>query len=65
MICSEAEEFIIMLHLENLAYRNKEFANYLYDYYNTKAFNDRYSILLDKFLEPYALNTTEKSEEND
>ena len=65
MLYSEVEEFTIMLLLENLAYRNKGFLNYLYDKYDAKAFNNRYRELLDKFLEPYALNKTEKSEEND
>ena len=61
----EREEFIIMLLLENLAHRDKDFLNYMYDRYEAKVFNDRYKELLDKFLEPYALNKTEKSEEND
>ena len=65
MICSEVEEFTIMLLLENLARKNKDFLNYLYDKYDAKVFNNRYRELLDKFLEPYALNKTEKSEEND
>ena len=60
----EREEFIIMLLLENLAHRDKDFLNYMYDRYEAKVFNDRYKELLDKFLEPYALNKTEKSEEN-
>ena len=65
MSFGEREEFIIMLLLENLAHRDKDFLNYLYDNYDAKAFNNRYRELLDKFLEPYALNKTEKSEEND
>ena len=64
MSFGEREEFIIMLLLENLAHRDKDFLNYMYDRYEAKTFNDRYKELLDKFLEPYALNKTEKSEEN-
>ena len=65
MSFDEREEFIIMLLLENLSYRDKDFLNYMYNKYEAKVFNDRYKELLDKFLEPYALNKTEKSEEND
>ena len=65
MIYSEVEEFTVMLLLENLAHRDKDFLNYMYNNYEAKAFNARYKELLDKFLEPYALNKTEKSEEND
>ena len=64
MIYSEAEEFIIMLLLENNCFNNIRFSDYLKDNYNTKKFNERYKELLDNFLNEYALNKTEKSEEN-
>lgn len=64
MICSEAEEFIIMLLLENNCFNNIRFSDYLKDNYNTKKFNERYKELLDNFLNKYALDKTEKSEKN-
>lgn len=64
MIYSEAEEFIIMLLLENNCFNNIRFSDYLKDNYNGKKFNKRYKELLDDFLNEYALNKTEKSEEN-
>ncbi|MBO6243918.1 MAG: hypothetical protein J6O41_05065 [Clostridia bacterium] len=51
-----------MLHLEQLAKANKEFADYLDEYYDVDRFNARYIELLDDFLNPYALNKTEKSD---
>jgi len=62
MIHERMCEFSIMLHLEQLAKTNKEFADYLDEYYDVDRFNARYIELLDDFLNPYALNKTEKSD---
>ena len=59
------QEFIIMLLLERLSFKNEVFCKYLTKNFNTEAFNNRYKELLDNFLKPYALNKTEKSEEHD
>ena len=64
MICSEAEEFIILLLLENNCFNNIQFSDYIKKYYDVNKFNSRYMELLDSFLNEYALNKTEKSEEN-
>lgn len=58
----EKEEFIILLLLENNAYNNIQFSDYLKDKYDISKFNKRYMELLDDFLKEYALNKTEKSE---
>jgi len=62
----EREEFIIMLLIENQCKSgiSNELYSYISDNYDISAFNDRYRELLDKFLNDYALNKTEKSEEN-
>ena len=62
MSSKEKEEFIILLLLENNAYNNIHFADYLNDKYDTSKINKRYMELLDSFLKEYALNKTEKSE---
>ena len=64
MICSEAEEFIILLLLENNCFNNIQFSDYIKKYYDVNKFKCRYMELLDSFLNEYALNKTEKSEEN-
>ena len=64
---NDRQEFIIMLLIENrsfLADDNGNFFNYLKERYDLEKFNKRYLELLDKFLKPYALNNTEKSEIN-
>ena len=62
----EREEFIIMLLIENQCKSgiSNELYSYISDNYDTSAFNYRYRELLDKFLSNYAMNKTEKSEEN-
>ena len=63
---NDRQEFIIMLLIENRSFLadDKNFFNYLEERYDLEKFNKRYVELLDNFLEPYALNKTEKSEEN-
>lgn len=62
MIHEKMSEFVIMLLLERLAIDNRDFDDYFKSNYNLDKFNNRYAILLDEFLNPYALNKTEKSE---
>ena len=64
---NDRQEFIIMLLIENRSYcssDNGNFYHYLKEHYDLNKFNKRYMELLDKFMEPYALDNTEKSEEN-
>ena len=60
----EREEFIVLLLIENNCYNNIQFADYIKDKYDVSKFNNRYKELLDKFFNDYALNKTEKSDEN-
>ena len=60
----EKEEFIIMLLIENNCFNNIKFSDYIKKHYNIDKFNNRYMELLDNFFNEYALNKTEKSEEN-
>lgn len=62
MTTERMSEFTIMLFLEQLVLNNRDFNDYLHDYYNVDKFNIRYRELLDEFLNDYALNKTEKSE---
>ena len=64
MDSKEYEEFIIMLLIENrvLKANGSDFLDYLKERYSLKLFNKRYSELLDKFMNTYALNKTEKSD---
>lgn len=64
MTVDESNELIIMLLIENRSHANDGglFSEYITEYYNIEAFNDRYRELIDKFLSKYALNKTEKSE---
>ena len=64
MSSREKEEFIIMLLIENNCYNNIQFSDYIKEHYNIDKFNNRYIELLDDFFNEYALNKTEKSEEN-
>ena len=58
-------EFIIMLLIENRALGdNGDFLCFLKEHYDIKSFNKRYTQLLDEYMNQYALNKTEKSEEN-
>ena len=60
----EKEEFIILLLLENNCFNNIRFADYIENKYDSDRINKRYRELLDDFLNEYALNKTEKSEEH-
>lgn len=68
MGANDRQEFIIMLLLENRSYCSNDkgaFYEYLKEHYDIDKFSKRYMELLDKFMKPYALNNTEKSEEHD
>lgn len=60
----EKQEFIVLLLLENNCFNNLQFSDYISKYYDSKKINKRYKELLDDFLNEYALNKTEKSEEH-
>ena len=62
MTQEKMSEFIIMLLIEEACSRNEEYLEYVREHYNIKEFNTRYRILLDTFLNRYALNKPEKSE---
>ena len=62
MSLEEREEFITFLLIENNCYNNIKFSDYIKNNYNVSEFNKRYKELLDKFLNNYALNKTEKSD---
>ncbi len=64
MIPERLQEFITLLLLENNCFNDIKFSDYISDNYDIKKINMRYRILLDDFLNEYALNKTEKSEEN-
>ena len=67
MGANDKQEFIIMLLIENRSYCSKDggtFYDYLKEHYDLNKFNERYMELLDKFMKSYALNNTEKSEQN-
>lgn len=61
---NECIEFIVMLLIENRSHNDisGDFVSFLRKHYNMEKFNERYMILLDKFMYKYALNKTEKSD---
>ena len=62
MKAKERQEFIIMLLIENRSFFHDTFYEYLEENYDLYKFNIRYMKLLDKFMKPYALKKSEKSE---
>ena len=68
MTPNEYLELQTMLLIENRSYISNDggsFYDFIKGHYNLEKFNERYMELLDKFMKPYALNNTEKSEEHD
>lgn len=64
---NELLEFVILLLIENRSLRGyslkeDKFNEYIDRYSNVNKINKRYKQLLDKFLNNYALNKTEKSD---
>lgn len=59
---SELIEFIAMLLIENKCQKEEKFYEYFVINSDEGIFNRRYNILLDKFLNSYALIKAEKSE---
>lgn len=55
-------EFVTMLLIENRCNKEDKFYGYIEKNTNVEVFNKRYKQLLDKFLNDYALNKTEKSD---
>ena len=67
MGANDRQEFIIMLLIENRSYCSKDeriFYDYLKEHYDLNKFNERYMKILDDFMKTYALNNTEKYEQN-
>jgi len=62
MDINELVEFNVMLLIEKKAKEEDKFYEYFLRKANKKKFNARYQELLDKYLNLYALNKTEKSE---
>ena len=65
MGANDKQELIILLLLETKFHDREEYHEMFKKEYNCDKINDRFNELLDKFLNEYALNNTEKSEEHD
>ena len=64
MGANDKQELIILLLLEARFHDREDYYEMFGREYNCDKINDRFNELLDKFLNEYALNNTEKSEEN-
>jgi len=64
MGANDKQELIILLLLETRFHDRDDYHEMFKKEYNCDKINDRFNELLDKFLNEYALNNTEKSEEN-
>ena len=64
MRSNDKQELIILLLLETKVHDREEYYEMFKKEYNCNKMNDRFNELLDKFLNEYALNNTEKSEKN-
>jgi hypothetical protein len=62
MEIEELIEFIGMLLVENKCNKDAEFHKYFVIHSNKDTFNNRYKVLLDKYINIYALDKTEKSD---
>ena len=61
---NDRQELIILLLLETKFHDREEYHEMFKKEYNCDKINDRFNELLDEFLNKYALNNTEKSEQN-
>ena len=64
MGANDKQELIILLLLETKFHDREDYHEMFKKEYNCDKINDRFNELLDKFLNEYALNNTEKSEKN-
>ena len=64
MGANDKQELIILLLLETRFHDRDDYHEMFKKEYNCDKINERFNELLDKFLNEYALNNTEKSEEN-
>ena len=64
MGANDKQELIILLLLETKFHDRDDYHEMFKKEYNCDKINERFNELLDKFLNEYALNNTEKSEEN-
>lgn len=62
MESKELLELVAMLLVEKKSYDFESFTEYILEHVDKETFNNRYKILLDKFLTMYAVNNTEKSD---
>ena len=62
MEIEELIEFIGMLLIENKCNKDIEFHKYFVIHSNKDTFNNRYKVLLDKYINIYALDKAEKSD---
>lgn len=62
MESKELLELVAMLLIEKKSYDFESFTEYILEHVDKETFNNRYKILLDKFLTMYAVNNTEKSD---
>ena len=62
MESKELLELVTMLLIEKKSYDFESFTEYILEHVDKETFNNRYKILLDKFLTMYAVNNTEKSD---
>ena len=62
MESKELLELVAMLLVEKKSYDFESFTEYILEHVDKETFNNRYKILLDKFLTTYAVNNTEKSD---
>ena len=64
MITEKLLELIVLKDLLRDYNKDKEYANFLDEEYNVQKMENRFLELGEEFLNEYALNKTEKSEEN-
>lgn len=62
MKSKELLELVAMLLIEKKSYDFESFTEYILERVDKETFNNRYKILLDKFLTMYAVTNTEKSD---
>ena len=61
---NDRQELIILLLLETKFHDSEDYHEMFKKEYNCDKINNRFNELLDEFLNEYALNNTEKSEQN-
>lgn len=62
MIPEKMLELLILMNIEQNTQFNKELNQWIIENYDDNQINQRYFTLIKEFLNPYALNKTEKSD---